>query len=89
MRLWPSGETRQRILYALVTAEFLIGWLWLGLNLTRYWSELPHESHRSALVFAFVYPFPWLALLIKNRSKLQMALVVYAAFVVAMNIIFP
>jgi hypothetical protein len=52
---------------------FVASWVGLLGRLMRYWYEIPHEAHYWAVMFAVLYPWPWLMLVLENRSKLQMA----------------
>ncbi|MGA9556411.1 MAG: hypothetical protein WBR11_06125 [Terriglobales bacterium] len=68
---------------------FLASWVALLVRLTRYWHDIPHEAHHWAIMFALLYPWPWLVLVMENRSKLQMAVLTYFAFFAAMKFVFP
>ena len=89
MKLWGSGETRQRIGLALVTVMFLASWVALLVRLMRDWHNIPQEAHHWAIMFAVLYPWPWMTLVLENRSKLQMAVLTYFAFFAAMKFVFP
>ena len=89
MKFLQSAENRQRITVALTTLFALGTWALLLADLTRYWHEIPHRAHYAAIMFCLLYPFPWLALVLRGRSKLQMAIIAYLALFAAMKFIFP
>ena len=89
MKLLQSSGARRRASLALVTMMFLGSWVALLVRLMRYWHDIPQEAHYWAIMFALLYPSPWVALVIENRSKLQMAVLTYLAFFAAMKFVFP
>ena len=89
MRFLKSAENRRRITVALTTLLALGSWALLLVNLGRYWHQIPHRAHYGGVIFCLLYPFPWLALMLKDRSKLQMAVITYLALFAAVKFIFP
>ncbi len=89
MKLLSSSEGRQRAVFVLITVMFLSSWVALLARLIRYWHEIPYQAHEWAVIFAVLYPAPWVLLVAKNRTKLQMALLTYFAFFAAMKFVFP
>jgi hypothetical protein len=89
MNLPKSPQARQRTLVALATLMFLLSWTVLLARVIHYWQEIPSQAHYWAVMFAALYPCPWLALVSKNRTKVQMAILTYFALFAAMKFIFP
>jgi hypothetical protein len=89
MRFLQPAENRHRITVTLTTLFALGSWALLLADLTRYWHEIPHRAHYGAIMFCVLYPFPWLTLVLRDRSKLQMAIITYLALFAAMKFIFP
>ena len=89
MKLFPSSETSRRATLVLVSIMFLVTWTALLVRLGRYWERIPAEAHYWAVMFALLYPWPWLVLVRKNGTKVQMAALAYLAFFVAMKFVFP
>jgi len=89
MKFLQSAEKRERLILALTTVFALGSWVLLLAKVASYWHEIPHQAHDGAVMFALLYPIPWLALVLKNRTKLQMAVITYFALFAAMKFIFP
>ena len=74
--------------FLLVTILFIVTWADLILRTAGRWSYLSEAGKHWAVLFAMLYPLPWLILLWERRDKMQMAVIVYIAFFVAMKLSF-
>ena len=85
MGLLSPREGRQRLTLVFLTLIFVADWANLLVKLVQHWEEIPGQSHYWAIMFAVLYPLPWLAVVLEKGTKLQIALIAYFAFFAAMT----